>query len=379
MTAERAVVVAADMVTPYGRGTEALWRGLGSGKSAIGAVTRFGTVQFPASTAGIIPGLRYHEGESLVIQMLRPMLQDARSIVPRDAKLILATTKGEIDLLEQSVLTGQGSPDASRLDRLLRSIASLAGVEDEGVVISAACASSSAAAAHAAAMIREGQTDCAVIIACDAVTEFVYSGFASLMALDPHLARPFDRDRMGLSVGEAAAYALIMSAERARREGRAALGAITGWGLSDDANHMTGPSRTSEGLLLAIRKALRSAGVDADDIGCISAHGTGTVYNDAMEMRAFRTVFAEAPLPVYSVKGGIGHTMGAAGLIEIITALRTLRERAVPPTVNLVHPDADALGWASGSSQTLDARGAALVTNAGFSGINTAVVVQAGP
>ncbi|HWR73855.1 MAG TPA: beta-ketoacyl-[acyl-carrier-protein] synthase family protein, partial [Nitrospirota bacterium] len=143
--------------------------------------------------------------------------------------------------------------------------------------------------------------------------------------------------------------------------------------------HMTGPSRTSEGLLLAVRKALRSAGLAADDIGCISAHGTGTVYNDAMEMRAFRAVFAGAPVPVYSVKGGIGHTMGAAGLVEIIIALRTLRERVAPATVNLRHPDADALGWASGSSQKLDARGAALITNAGFSGINTAVIMQAGP
>lgn len=379
MTAERAVVVAADMVTPYGRGTEALWRGLGSGKSAIGGVTRFSTTQFPASTAGIVPGLRYHGGESLVLQMLRPLLADARGMLPREAKLILATTKGEIDLLEQAVLTGQGSPDASRLDCLLRMVASLAGVEDEGMVISAACASSSAAAAHAAALIREGQADCAVIFACDAVTEFVYSGFASLMALDPSPARPFDRDRKGLSVGEAAAYMLIMSAERARREGRTVLGSIAGWGLSDDANHMTGPSRTSEGLLLAVRKALRSAGVAAEDIGCISAHGTGTVYNDAMEMRAFRTVFSGAPVPVYSVKGGIGHTMGAAGLVEIIIALRALRERVAPPTVNLVHPDTDAEGWASGSSQPLDARGAALITNAGFSGINTAVVVQAGP
>lgn len=379
MTAERAVVVAADMVTPYGRGAEALWQGLGSGKSAIGEVTRFAAGQFPASTAGIIPGLSYHGGESLVVQMLRPLLRDASGIVPRDAKLILATTKGEIDLLEQAVLTGRGSPDASRLDRLLRTAASLAGVEDEGVVISAACASSSAAVAHAAALIREGRTDCALIIACDAVTEFVYSGFAALMALDPHSARPFDRDRKGLSAGEAAAYALLMSAERARREGRTVLGSIAGWGLSDDANHMTGPSRTSEGLLLAIRKALRSAGLAADDIGGISAHGTGTVYNDAMEMRAFRAVFAGAPVPVYSVKGGIGHTLGAAGLVEIITALRALRERVVPPTVNLRDPDTDALGWVSGSSQPLDARGTALVTNAGFSGINTAVVVQAGP
>lgn len=379
VTARRAVVVAADMLTPYGRGMDALWQGLGSGGSAIGNVSRFGTGQFPASTAGVIAGLRYHGGESLVLQMLRPLLADIRRSVPRDAKLILATTKGEIDLLEQAVLDGNGSPDDARPDRLLRRTASMTGVDDEGIVISAACASSSAAAAYAAAMVRAGKSDCAVVVACDAVTEFVYAGFASLLALDPYAARPFDRDRQGLSVGEAAACAVIMSEERARREGREVLGVIAGWGLSDDANHMTGPSRTSEGLLLAVRKAFRAAGLGADDIGCISAHGTGTVYNDAMEMRAFRTLFPGRKVPVYSVKGGIGHTMGAAGLVEIITALRALRERTAPATVNLRRPDEDAAGWATDSPQRLGRSAAVLVTNAGFSGINTAVIVQAAP
>jgi 3-oxoacyl-[acyl-carrier-protein] synthase II len=210
------------------------------------------------------------------------------------------------------------------------------------------------------------------------VTEFVYSGFSSLMALDPVMAKPFDRERKGLSVGEAAAYAVIMSEERVKREKREILGIIAGWGLSDDANHMTGPSRTSEGLTLAVRKALASAGMDARDIGCISAHGTGTVYNDAMEMRAFHEVFDGSAVPVYSVKGGIGHTMGAAGLVEVITALKVLRERAAPPTVNLRVPDHDAEGWVSSSARSLGEKRTALITNAGFSGINTAVVVTAG-
>lgn len=227
-------------------------------------------------------------------------------------------------------------------------------------------------------MVRSGRTDCVLVVACDAVTEFVYSGFSSLMALDPVMARPFDRERKGLSLGEAAAYAVIMSEGRAKREKRKVLGSISGWGLSDDANHMTGPSRTSEGLTLAVRKALKTAGMGTQDIGCVSAHGTGTVYNDAMEMRAFRTVFEGSAVPVYSVKGGIGHTMGAAGLVEIVTAMKALRERIIPPTVNLREPDADAEGWVSSSCRPLGDGKAALITNAGFSGINTAVIVAAG-
>jgi 3-oxoacyl-[acyl-carrier-protein] synthase II len=138
---------------------------------------------------------------------------------------------------------------------------------------------------------------------------------------------------------------------------------------------MTGPSRESEGLVLAISKALASAGAAPGDVGFISAHGTGTVYNDQMEMRAFRSVFKGAKRPVYSIKGGIGHTMGAAGLVEMIIALRALKERIVPPTVNLTEPDDDARGWVSGGQQAFRAGAFALVTNAGFSGVNTALVL----
>ncbi len=110
-------------------------------------------------------------------------------------------------------------------------------------------------------------------------------------------------------------------------------------------------------------------------MGVISAHGTGTVYNDQMEMRAFRTVFQDRERPVYSIKGGIGHTMGAAGLVEMIIALCALRERKSPPTVNLKDPDDDARGWVSDHQQPVREQTLALVTNAGFSGVNTALLL----
>jgi 3-oxoacyl-(acyl-carrier-protein) synthase len=138
---------------------------------------------------------------------------------------------------------------------------------------------------------------------------------------------------------------------------------------------MTGPSRESEGLILAMNKALRSADIGPQQIGFIAAHGTGTVYNDAMEMRAFQTVFEDRKLPVYSIKGGIGHTMGAAGLVEMIIAQRALRENIVPPTVNLKNAAVEARGWASALQQSIRPGTMALVTNAGFSGVNTALVL----
>ncbi|OGW42283.1 MAG: hypothetical protein A2010_09095 [Nitrospirae bacterium GWD2_57_9] len=373
----KAVIVASDMLTPYGLGTDQCWEGINAGRTAVSKVSRFDTAAFHSDFAGTIQGLAYHDGESLVMQMLRQLFQKKGSSIPADARLLLATTKGEIDLLEKSVLTRTGDPSESFPGRLLDKVVELTNARGGGsLFISAACTSSAAAAAEGAAIIRNGHADCILVVACDAVTEFIFSGFSSLMALDKEVARPFDRNRAGLNVGEAAAYALLMSEERATRENRPVQGTLAGWGLSDDANHMTGPSRESEGLILAIRKALSSAGLSPEDVGFIAAHGTGTVYNDQMEMQAFRSVFGNNERPVYSIKGGIGHTMGAAGLVEMIIALRALREASVPPTVNLQDPANDASGWASGQRQRIrEGRASALVTNAGFSGINTALVL----
>jgi len=367
------VVVSADMLTPYGKGTDACWQGLLAGQSVLSRVSRFKTSAFNSDYAGIISGLRHHEQTSPVMQMLRSLFEG--TAFPEDAKLLLATTKGEIDLLEQSMLENKGDVADAVVSKLIGKVAGLTTARGGGLVLSAACTSSAAATAQAAAMVRNGHTDCVLVVACDSVTEFIFSGFSSLMALDKQPARPFDRNRAGLNVGEAAAYALIMSEERAAREGRPVLGTIAGWGLSDDANHMTGPSRESEGLVLAITKALLSAGIGPGDVGFIAAHGTGTVYNDQMEMRAFRSLFPDGPRPVYSIKGGIGHTMGAAGLVEMLIAQRALREGTAPPTVNLKEVDDDARGWASNQQQPVRKKTMALVTNAGFSGVNTALVL----
>jgi 3-oxoacyl-(acyl-carrier-protein) synthase len=372
----RAVVVASDLITPYGMGVAAAWEGLLAGRTAVTEVKRFNTAAFHSNVAGMINSLLYRGQDSLVMQMLTTLFLKNRSTVPPDAKLILATTKGEIDLLEKSILYNTGDAGQSMVSNLLAKVAELTGAHGAGMVVSAACTSSAAALARAASMIRSGHADCVLVVACDSVTEFIFSGFSSLMALDSRPARPFDRSRAGLNVGEAAAFALLMSDERAAREDRRIQSTIAGWGLSDDANHMTGPSRESEGLILAITKALSSAGAGIDDIGFIAAHGTGTLFNDAMEMRAFRAIFKNNAVPVYSIKGGIGHTMGAAGLVESIVAQHALRERLAPLTVNLREPDDDAQGWVSDRCQPIQRKGMALVTNAGFSGVNTALVLS---
>lgn len=371
----KTVVVAGDVVTPYGRGIGSCWKGLLSGETAIRRLDRFETKFFQSPNAATISDLDPEDDGSLVIQMLRPLLTEASPVIPAEAFLILATTAGEIDILEKYVLKGEGGGRGSCLNCLLKKVEGLSGVKGPGMVVSGACASSTIAVARAAAMIRSGERDCVLVVACDNVSEFVLAGFSSLMALDEDMARPFDENRRGLSIGEAAGFALLMSESRAAREKREVVGEVVGWGLSNDANHMTGPSRDGSGVSLAIIKALHSAGVSADAVGCLAAHGTGTVYNDSMEMKAFKTVFGTEALPAYSIKGGTGHTMGTAGLLEMVVAFQTLKEKVVPPTVNLRDVDEEARGWVFPEPREFNG-GITVSINAGFGGINAVLVLK---
>jgi 3-oxoacyl-[acyl-carrier-protein] synthase II len=371
----RAVAVACDVVSPYGWGVAACFEGLLSGRTAIRRFERLSTESLRTHKVAFVPGLDPEAEQTLVMQMLGPLIERNAAAIPADALLILATTNGEIDILERFVLSGSGDPAASCPDRLAGKIQRLCGLRESGRVVCAACASGSAAVAQGAAMIREGDRDCVLVVACDNASEFVAAGFSSLMALDRDMARPFDRNRAGMSLGEAGALLLLMSEARASREGRPVLAEVSGWGMTSDANHITGPSRDGSGLALALRKALRGAMISAQEVESISAHGTGTPYNDSMEMKAFKSVFGDRGIPTYSVKGGIGHTMGTAGLLDLIVAIETLREEVVPPTVNLVEVDDEAAGWASPHARACDAT-VTVSTNSGFGGINCAVVLR---
>ncbi len=371
----KTVITACDVVTAYGQGVSACWKGILAGKTSISKVERFSTAHFQSGNAATVSGLTYFGDDSLVMQMLSLLVKTNKAFIPADAFLVLASTTGEIDILEKQVLEGIGDTAESRLSVLLEKVKALAEIKGEGVVISSACTSSSAALGFASSLIQGGKHDCVLVAAADAVTEFVFSGFSSLMALDPDMAKPFDKNRAGLSLGEGAGFILLMSQARAKQEGMTVLREIAGWAVAGDANHITGPSRDGSGLRLAIQKALEQAELSHEEIGCISSHGTGTVYNDSMEMKAYNSVFMNQPVPLYSIKGALGHTMGAAGLIETAIALKVLKEKIIPATVGLKEVDPEAKGWAALENRALE-KNVILLNNAGFGGVNASLVLR---
>lgn len=369
-------IVDANVVTAYGSGPEPLWAGLMSGRSAIAPVTRFAVDGYTPKVAACTDLAPAPVGESLLPQLLERLLSGLGP-VPPDSRLLAATTKAGIDLLERERRGLPAELDAILPDHLLAWVRGRYGLADRGYNVNAACASSTLALARGAGLIANGAAEAVLVCSLDLVSEFVFSGFAALQALSSEPSRPFDRRRNGLSLGEGGAALLLMSGERARREGRQPLATILGWGVANDANHVTAPARDGCGLIQAVRQALTRAAVAPAAIAGISAHGTGTVYNDLMELTAFAAVFGDRQLPIHSAKGAIGHTLGAAGGIEAALVTQMLAQGVMPPTIGCDEPEAAAAGRVSNAPIPLP-EGLLLSTNSGFGGINGALILGKG-
>jgi len=346
--------------TPFGVGTETAWAALMEKRRAE---TK------PAPPVDSPENAR-------VWRLLEPISEHIRSW--NCDHLVLASTKCEIDVFEglsrKSRNETAAPPPPETLaeiqpERFANRVAEHLGITS-ATFVSSACASSNIAVAIAAEKLLSGRAKRAAVLGIDIVSEFVVSGFSALGALSPSgIARPFDANRDGLVVGEASCALLLEMGKPG-----SGIGTLEGWGAASDANHVTGPSRDGDGLAAALEKAISMAETDASDIGAILAHGTGTPYNDAMEIKAFSRVFP-SPVNTFSVKGALGHTMGAAGALETALALEALRGNRVPPTVGLRTPDADAAPWVS--SEPAETAAEKIVNaNSGFGGVNSVLILS---
>ena len=367
-------VVDMGVVTALGSGTDALWDGLTTGRTGLVPVRRFATDHCAFNMAGCIPALDAEPASSRLDVLVEMLLDGTRLSVSPDTVLLTACTKAGIDQLERSVRAQHTALDRILGHQVADLLAGRLGLKGPRHNVSAACASATIALALGASRIRQGQAESVLVCGLDLVSEFVFTGFASLQALSPSTCRPFDVQRDGLTLGEGAAYVLLMSEGRLRRTKRRSLGRIAGWGIASDAHHITAPSRTGEGLVLAIRQALVGAGLTPADLAAVNAHGTGSIYNDAMELTAFCEVFDRLP-PTHSIKGATGHTMGACGTIETIVGLCSLKHQCIPPTVGLLTPEAQGRACVSADVRAISGE-YLLSTNSGFGGVNASIILH---
>ena len=374
MQGEKDVFVIADnMLSPLGKTTAENFSKLKQNTSSVKQHTdpNISPQPFYASLFDkaevFIKGDQYTKFEQLLIASIDDAVKQA-AIDIKDKKtiLIISSTKGNISLLE----TEKNSPELQKrisLSTSAKLVTEYFGLINQPIVISNACISGVMGIITGMRLLRSGQYENAIIAGADVISEFIVSGFQSFQALSPQVCRPFDRSRDGLNLGEGAGTVILSTQKKTEEDIRVLSGSV-----SNDANHISGPSRTGEELAFAIKRSLHDAALQPGDIGFISAHGTATVYNDDMEASAI-ALSGLQNVPLNSLKGYYGHTLGAAGLIESIISIQSLKTEFVLPTYGF-----EKMGVAS-AVNVCDAltpihANNFIKTASGFGGCNAAVI-----
>lgn len=306
--------------------------------------------------------------EQMMILSLQKTIRASNIKLTDRVGLIISTTKGNIDVLEDE------NPFPNKrayLSELGQSIKQFFNFKNDAIIVSNACVSGVLAIAVAKRFILENAYDHVFIVSGDLVTKFILSGFNSFQALSSLRCKPYDKNRTGINIGEVAASVLVTNSEK--HLSNEAL-EIVGEGSCNDANHISGPSRTGEGLYRSIKSAFEESNLSSEDIDYISAHGTATSFNDEMEAVAFNRLNLQ-DVPLNSLKGYFGHTLGASGLLETIIGMYSLyhntlytslgfEELGVTQPINVI------------PKTTAKPLNRFLKTASGFGGCNTALIFQ---
>lgn len=375
-------IVSDNIISPLGSTTEDNFFLLTQHKSGISYHTRpeFSAESFYASLLdleqndkldnNIHSNIEYTKFEKLLIHSISKAIENTQ-IDPGDSQtvIVVSTTKGNISLLE----TKENIPQLQQriaLHTSAKLVAAHFKQTNWPIIVSNACISGLTALLTAKRLIQSGRFRHAIVAGADVISKFILSGFQSFQAVSDKPCKPFDINRNGVTLGEAAGT-IVLSCEKGSSPKKTEF--VSG-AVSNDANHISGPSRTGKELCIAISKSLKKAGLGTDDIGFISAHGTATVYNDEMEAKAFALANLEL-IPINSLKGYYGHTLGAAGIIESIVSIHSMHHDIVLPTAGFERSGVTPHINICEKAQPIKA-GVFLKTASGFGGCNAALVFK---
>jgi 3-oxoacyl-[acyl-carrier-protein] synthase II len=406
--AERTVVVTGiGPVTPVGVGREAFWDALVSGRSGVGEVTLFDASEFPVRIGGEVKDFdpadwmdrkaarRTDRVVHLGVAAARLAWEDAGSpqVDPQRAAVVVSTGVGGLRYMEQQVrILAERGPDrisAFTVPAMMPNAASAQiamefGFTGPNSCITTACAAGAHGVGEAYRYIKHGMADLAVAGGTESgITPLSLAAFAQMQALsrntDPTRAsRPFDANRDGFVMAEAAGVLILEEEERARARGATVYAEVAGYGTSADAFHITQPEPQGTGAVLAMQMALGDAGEDAEAVDYINAHGTSTPLNDAAETRAIKKALGDHAyrVAVSSTKSMTGHMVGAAGAAEAAVTALAVREGMVPPTINYETPDPECdLDYVPNEARKQDVR-LALSNAFGFGGQNAVLAFR---
>ena len=407
----RVVVTGIGILSPLGNTTKDFFDAALRGLGRIGPVRKFNADPFPVRIGGEIrlddsqPGIHRFRLQEMsrpavwAVLAARQAVSDAGLDLSREdpygINVVLGVASPGLQVFQDQATTiqGQGPAAASPLTPVLANPAAAAlqisvdlGLQGEVTNITTSCSSSASALGYALRLIRHGEAECVLAGGVDeGVTPIYLAAFGNAEVLsrrngDPaHASRPFDRQRDGYVLSDAACLLVLEEYERAKRRGATAYCELRGFGVTHDAVSPRRVGRSEEAGAQAVLRALRSAGKGADEVDYYCAHGTSSKWTDVRETRMVKRVFRErAPrLAISSVKSMMGHPLGAAGAVQTATAALSIRHQAVPPTINLEEPDPECdLDYVPREARQQRVR-SAVVYSLGQGGSNTALVLAA--
>lgn len=400
---EKIVITGMSIISSLGFTLEENWAHLCAGKSGVGPITLFDPSGLQTRIAAQLPDnfddySRQYIKKRAASQMTRVTRMAVTASL--DAMKHSGNDRGIEDPLRGAVVmgivnTGNSSSEKgttlqntifkSMTNAIPAWISMEFGLTGPAYAINTACASSAYAIAQGCHLIRSGQADMVIAGGADSIVNFEeISGFNALYALSvanepPEKAsKPFSLDRDGFVIGEGAGVVVLESLTRARRRNAIIHAEIAGYSLTSEAYNIMAPMKDGEGMAITMEHAIRDAGLLPDDIDYINAHGTSTELNDRYETMAIKKVFGERAygIPVSSTKSMLGHTIGAAGVIEAIVTILSLKHGILTPTINYDLPDPDLdLDYIPNSSRNKDIR-SALSNSFGFGGHNATLVLR---
>jgi 3-oxoacyl-[acyl-carrier-protein] synthase II len=409
----RVVVTGMGAVTALGLDVESTWAGMIAGRSGVGPITQFDPARL---TTRIMAEVKDFDASAVLdhkaqrrndryVQMALMAAREAMDQAGLPARLegeeaertgvIVSTGIGGIrTLADQILLMGEKGPDRMSPFLVPMAIINLAagviaimfGPQGPNFSVVSACATGGHSIGEAWETIRRGDADMMLAGGTEAPGhEAMVAGFAAMRALstrndDPERAsRPFDTARDGFVIGEGAGVLVLETLDHARSRGAEPLAEIVGYGATADASHITLPAPGGAGAVRAIRRALEKAGLSVDDVTMVNAHATSTPEGDPRELEAMKTLFGEraGQVSITANKSMIGHTLGAAGAVEAIATIMSIRTGLIPPTINLEDPDPAAAGLDLTPNVVRRREVEVAVSNSfGFGGQNSALVIR---
>lgn len=349
----RIAITGIGVLSSIGNGKEAFLQGLLETKLGTRPVKSFNTDKYPIKNGAEIQPIQIKDDELYVDDIVKKGIIASEEALnesgikkvysPKEIGVSVATSLGGVNSREKYYLNQEygGETDYSLLLNvptpcLAGSLSRKFDFKGPNSTVVTACAAGGNALGIGADFIKQGRTKAMLVGGVDPFSTISFSGFSVLRSLSQNVTRPFNETRDGLTLGEASAFLILEDMELAIKRGAPIYAEFLGYGMSNDAYHITSPDPNGGGALRSMQAALKDSGISSYDISYINAHGTGTPYNDKMEINAIKSLFGEraSEIPISSSKSQLGHTLGTAGAIEAIVCVLAIKYNFLPSTIN---------------------------------------------